>query len=71
MITFDPITTNTFKVVLQTDDMTEEERDKLLYERDKIPADFCLRLIKLLEAQDMKFITYDHLNMIVTVDLNG
>jgi hypothetical protein len=70
MITFDSITPNTFKVVIQSDDMTDDDRDKLLRERDKTPAEFVTRLIRLLDEQNMRFLTYDHLNMIVTVDLN-
>jgi hypothetical protein len=69
MIEFDPITPNTFKVVIQTDDMTEEEHDKLLYQRDKTPAEFVKRLISIL-PENMEFKTYDHLNMIVTVSIN-
>jgi deoxyribose-phosphate aldolase len=69
MIDLQAITPNTFKVVIQTDDLTEEERDKLLRERDKTPAEFVKRLESIL-PENMTLQTYDHLNMLATVSIN-
>lgn len=66
MITLQPITDNSYKVVIQSDDLTEEERIKLIRQRDLFPAEFVHTLINLL-PQHQSFDTYDHYNMTLYV----
>jgi len=66
MITLDPITPTSYKVIIQSDDLTEEERIKLLRQRDLFPSEFVHRLINLLPS-DQTFDTYDHYNMTLYV----
>jgi len=66
MITLTPLTTNSYKVVIEVDDLTEEERIKLLRQRDLFPAEFVHRLINLL-PENQEFDTYDHYNMTLYV----
>jgi hypothetical protein len=66
MITLNPITPTTYKVILQTEDLTDEERTKLLRKRDLFPAEFVHMLIDLLPP-DQSFDTYDHYNMTLYV----
>lgn len=66
MITLTPLTTNSYKVVIEVDDLTEEERIKLLRQRDLFPAEFVHRLINLLPP-NQEFDTYDHYNMTLYV----
>jgi len=66
MITLNPITNNSYKVVINSDDLTEEERLKLLRQRDLFPAEFVYTLIDLLPS-GQSFDTYDHYNMILYV----
>jgi len=66
MITLNPITNNSYKVVINSDDLTEEERIKLLRQRDLFPAEFVHRLIDLLPS-GQSFDTYDHYNMTLYV----
>lgn len=66
MITLTPLTTNSYKVIIETDDLTEEERVKLIRQRDLFPAEFVHRLIDLLPP-NQEFDTYDHYNMTLYV----
>lgn len=66
MITLDPITNNSYKVVIHSDDLTDEERIKLIRQRDLFPAEFVHRLIDLLPL-GQQFDTYDHYNMTLYV----
>ena len=66
MITLTPLTTNSYKVVIEIDDLTEEERVKLIRQRDLFPAEFVHRLINLLPP-NQEFDTYDHYNMTLYV----
>ena len=66
MITLNPLDSRSYKVVIHSDDLTEEERIKLLRQRDLFPAEFVHRLITLL-PEDKTFDTYDHYNMTVYV----
>jgi len=66
MITLTPLTTNSYKVIIEVDDLTEEERCKLLRQRDLFPAEFVHRLINLLPP-NQEFDTYDHYNMTLYV----
>lgn len=66
MITLTPLTTNSYKVVIEVDDLTEEERCKLIRQRDLFPAEFVHRLINLL-PENQEFDTYDHYNMTLYV----
>lgn len=66
MITLTPLTTNSYKVIIEVDDLTEEERVKLIRQRDLFPAEFVHRLINLLPA-NQEFDTYDHYNMTLYV----
>jgi len=66
MITLNPITPTSYKVIIDSDDLTEEERVKLLRQRDLFPAEFVHRLINLLPP-DQSFDTYDHYNMTLYV----
>lgn len=66
MITLEPIDATSYKVVLQTQDLTEEEQAKLLRRRDHFPADFVHDLIDLIPP-DQTFDQYDHFNMVLYV----
>lgn len=66
MITLTPLTTNSYKVIIEVDDLTEEERVKLIRQRDLFPAEFVHRLINLLPP-NQEFDTYDHYNMTLYV----
>jgi len=66
MITLTPINPTTYKVVLQTQDLTEEEHTKLIRKRDLFPAEFVHMLIELLPP-DQSFDQYDHYNMTLYV----
>lgn len=66
MITLTPLTTNSYKVIIHSDDLTEEERVKLIRQRDLFPAEFVHRLINLLPP-NQEFDTYDHYNMTLYV----
>jgi hypothetical protein len=66
MITLQTINPTTYKVVLQTEDLTDEERTKLIRKRDFFPAEFVNTLIDLLPP-DQTFDTYDHYNMTLYV----
>lgn len=66
MITLQPINDNTYKVVIQSDDLTEEDRIKLLRKRDLFPAEFVHMLIDLIPP-NQSFDTYDHYNMTLYV----
>jgi hypothetical protein len=66
MITLQTINSTTYKVVLQTEDLTDEERTKLIRKRDFFPAEFVNTLIDLLPP-DQTFDTYDHYNMTLYV----
>lgn len=66
MITLTPINETTYKVVLNTNDLTDEERTKLIRKRDLFPAEFVHQLIDLLPP-DQTFDTYDHYNMTLYV----
>ena len=62
MITLQPLTQTSYKVVIQSDDLTEEERMKLLRKRDFFPAEFIHMLIDLIPT-NQSFDQYDHYNM--------
>jgi hypothetical protein len=66
MITLDSLSPTSYKVIIDSDDLTEEERTKLLRQRDLFPAEFVHRLIDLLPP-DQTFDTYDHYNMTLYV----
>lgn len=66
MITLNTLTPTSYKVVINSDDLTEEERIKLIRQRDLFPAEFVHRLIDLLPT-DQTFDTYDHYSMILYV----
>lgn len=66
MITLDSLSPTSYKVIIDSDDLTEEERVKLLRQRDLFPAEFVHRLIDLLPS-DQTFDTYDHYNMTLYV----
>jgi hypothetical protein len=66
MITLTPINPTTYKVVLDTSDLTEEERAKLIRKRDLFPAEFVHMLIDML-PENQTFDTYDHFNMTLYV----
>lgn len=66
MITLDSLSSTSYKVIIDSDDLTEEERTKLIRQRDLFPAEFVHRLIDLLPP-DQTFDTYDHYNMTLYV----
>lgn len=66
MITLTPINPTTYKVVLDTSDLTEEERVKLIRKRDLFPAEFVHMLIDMI-PENQTFDTYDHFNMTLYV----
>jgi len=66
MITLQPLTSTTYKVVLDTDTLTDEDRLKLIRQRDFFPAEFVHRLIDLIPP-NQSFDTYDHYNMTLYV----
>ena len=66
MITLQPLNSNSYKVVIQSDDLTEEDRIKLLRKRDFFPAEFVHMLIDLIPP-DQTFDSYDHYNMTLYV----
>jgi len=66
MITLQPLTSTTYKVVLDTSTLTDEERVKLIRQRDLFPAEFVHRLIDLIPSTQ-SFDTYDHYNMTLYV----
>lgn len=66
MITLDPITSTSYKVIINSDDMTDEDRIKLIRQRDLFPAEFVHRLINML-PEHQTFDTYDHYNMMLYV----
>ena len=66
MITLDPINSTSYKVVIQSEDMTDEERIKLIRQRDLFPAEFVHRLMDMLPPHQ-EFATYDHYNMTLYV----
>jgi len=66
MITLQSIHDNAYKVIIETDDLTDEQRIKLLRQRDLFPAEFVNTLIDLLPSHQ-SFDTYDHYNMTLYV----
>jgi hypothetical protein len=66
MITLTPIDTTSYKVVLDTSNLTEEEQTKLIRKRDHFPAEFVHMLIDLIPTHQT-FDTYDHYNMTLYV----
>jgi hypothetical protein len=66
MITLNPLTANTYKVVIHRDDLTEEDFNKLIRKRDFFPAEFVHHLIDLLPP-DQTFDLYDHYSMTLYV----
>lgn len=66
MITLQSINDTQYQVVLDTNELTYEERAKLLRQRDVFPGQFVNTLIDLL-PQDKIFDTYDHYNMVIYV----
>ena len=66
MITLQPLTNTTYKVVIQSEDLTEEDRIKLLRKRDLFPAEFVHMLIDLIPS-NQTFDQYDHYNMTLYV----
>jgi hypothetical protein len=67
MITLQPVTDTTFKVVIQKNSITEEEYTKLIRERDRLPNDFIRRIIPLI-PEGKQFYSYEHLEMLLTVN---
>lgn len=66
MITLSPINETSYRVVINSDDLSDEERIKLLRKRDLFPAEFVHTLIDLLPPE-LSFDTYDHYNMTLYV----
>ena len=66
MITLTPINDTQYKVVITTDELTFEERAKLIRKRDLFPAEFVQLLIELL-PEHQTFDTYSHYDMILNV----
>jgi hypothetical protein len=66
MITLSPINPTTYKVVLDTSNLTEEEHAKLIRKRDLFPAEFVHMLIDMIPF-DQSFDQYDHYNMTLYV----
>lgn len=66
MITLNPINETSYKVVIQSDDLTEEDRIKLIRKRDFFPAEFVHQLIDLIPPSQ-SFDSYDHYNMTLYV----
>jgi hypothetical protein len=66
MITLQPLDSTSYKVVIQSDDLTEEDRIKLLRKRDLFPAEFVHMLIDLIPS-NQTFDSYDHYNMTLYV----
>lgn len=66
MITLQPLTDTTYKVVIQSEDLTDEDRIKLLRKRDLFPAEFVHMLIDLIPPTQT-FDQYDHYNMTLYV----
>lgn len=66
VITLDPISPTSYKITIHSDDLTDEERIKLIRQRDLFPAEFVHRLIDLL-PEHQEFDTYDHYNMMLYV----
>lgn len=66
MITLQPLTHTTYKVVLDTTTLTEEDRIKLIRKRDLFPAEFVHMLIDLIPPTQT-FDQYDHYNMTLYV----
>lgn len=66
MITLQPLSNTTYKVVINTTDLTEEDRIKLLRKRDLFPAEFVHMLIDLIPSTQT-FDQYDHYNMTLYV----
>ena len=66
MITLSPLTPTSYKVIIDSSDLTEEERIKLLRKRDLFPAEFVHMLIDAL-PEDQTFSSYDHYNMTLYV----
>jgi hypothetical protein len=66
MITLQPLTNTTYKVVLETETLTDEDRLKIIRKRDFFPAEFVHMLIDLIPP-NQSFDTYDHYNMTLYV----
>lgn len=66
MITLQPLSESSYKVVLNTSELTDEERVKLIRKRDLFPAEFVHMLIDLIPPPQ-SFDTYDHYNMTLYV----
>jgi len=66
MITLLPINDKQYKIIINIDDCTEEERIKLIRKRDLFPAEFVKLLIDLLPENQI-FDTYSHYDMILNV----
>lgn len=66
MITLEYVTDTTYKVIINSDDLTEEEYNKLIRERDHLPIDFIQRIISVI-PEHQQFYSYEHLQMLLTV----
>lgn len=66
MITLQSLSDNSYKVVINTQDMTDEDRIKLIRKRDLFPAEFVHMLIDLIPPNQI-FDQYDHYNMTLYV----
>lgn len=66
MITLAPINDKQYQVVITTDELTYEDRAKLLRKRDVFPGLFVSDLIDLL-PEDKSFDTYNHFAMVLNV----
>ena len=66
MITLNSLSPTAYKVVINTDDLTEEDRVKLIRKRDFFPAEFVRTLIDLIPPHQT-FDQYDHYNMTLYV----
>lgn len=66
MIILNPLTDNSYKVIIDTTNLTDEERVKLLRKRDLFPAEFVSLLVDLI-PEEKTFDTYSHFDMVLNV----
>jgi len=67
MITLSPLNETQYKVVIDTSNLEPEETQKLLRKRDRFPSEF-LKDLELLLPPDQSLKTYDHFNLVLTVN---
>jgi hypothetical protein len=67
MITLSPLNETQYKVVIDQSDLEYDDFVKLLRKRDHFPAEF-IKEIELLLPSNQSLKTYDHFEMILTVN---